>query len=158
MNIFMAEAIKEATRGFTAGHGGPFGSVIVKQNADGEKTIIARGHNMVLHEKNPLRHGEMVAIANATKTLGTHDLTGCDIYTTGEPCPMCLAALMWANINNIFYGCTIEDNGKIGFRDDKFNKKMSINRANFHNLYQLDHPGCLELFDKYNKSKNKKIY
>ena len=158
MNIFMREAIKEAIKGFSNGHGGPFGAVVVKQNRFGEKEIIARGHNMVLAERNPLRHGEMVAIANATKALNSFDLTGCDLYTTGEPCPMCLAAIMWSNINNVFYGCTIEDNEKIGFRDNRFNKLLNINRKNFQNMYQIDRDICLMLFEDYNKSKNKKIY
>ena len=158
MNKFMREAIKEAIRGFTLGHGGPFGSVVVRQNASGEKEIIARGHNMVIADKNPLRHGEMVAMENATKALKTFDLSGCDLYTTGEPCPMCLAAMMWANINNIFYGCTIEDNEKIGFRDQKFDKALKIDRNKIPNLYQIDRDMCLILFDEYNKSSIKKLY
>jgi len=158
MNIYMREAIKEAIKGFTLGHGGPFGSVIVKQNKDGEKEIIARGHNKVLLENNPLRHGEMDAIANATRVLKSFDLKGCDLYTTGEPCPMCLAAIMWSNINNVFYGCTIEDNERIGFRDNKFNSRMNINRNNFHNMYQIDRDMCLRLFDEYRRSKNKRLY
>jgi len=158
MNKFMKEAIAEATKGVFLGHGGPFGAVIVKQNKDGIKEIVGRGHNRVIKENNPTRHGEMVAIADATKNLGTFDLTGCDIYTTGEPCPMCLGALMWANINNIFYGCTIEDNEKIGFRDNKFNDIMSIKRKTFYNMYQIERDACLELFDMYNKINNKKSY
>ena len=158
MNLFMREAIREALKGFKSGHGGPFGAVVVKQNKDGIREIVGRGHNMVLAENNPLRHGEMVAIADACKNLGTFDLTGCDLYTTGEPCPMCLAGIMWANINNVFYGCTIEDNEIIGFRDNKFNKLLSINRKNFTNMYELDRDMCLLLFEDYNKSKNKRLY
>lgn len=154
----MREAIDEAVMGILLGHGGPFGAVIVKQNKDGEKEIVARGHNMVIKENNPTLHGEMVAITNATRELKTYDLTGCDLYTTGEPCPMCLAAIMWANINNVFYGCTIADNEKIGFRDNKFDKAMNIKRENFHNLYELDRDECLKLFERYNQTANKKKY
>ena len=112
MNKYMEEAIKEAKEGINNGHGGPFGSVIVK---DGR--IIGRGHNMVLINHDSTAHGEITAIRNTEKDLGTHDLSGCEIYTTGEPCPMCLAACLWANIDKVYYGCTIEDNAIIVFRD-----------------------------------------
>ena len=106
---FMKEAVKEAYDGIKNGHGGPFGSVVVK---NGE--IIGRGHNRVLSEKDPTCHGEIMAIKDACKNLGSHDLTGCDIYTTAAPCPMCKGALLWANISKVYYGCTIEDTDKIG--------------------------------------------
>ena len=111
----MQLAIEEARTGIQNDHGGPFGSVIVK---DGE--VISTGHNMVLLNNDPTAHGEISAIRAAGRKLGTFDLSGCTIYTTGEPCHMCLCACMWANIDKIYYGCTIEDNGLIGFRDDKF--------------------------------------
>ena len=115
MNKYMKMAIKEAEKGIDCGHGGPFGCVIVK---DGK--VIAKGHNEVLKKKDPTCHGEMMAIHKACKKLGTHDLTGCEAYTTGEPCPMCLAAILWANIDKVYYGCNIFDTEKIGFRDNKF--------------------------------------
>ena len=82
---------------------------------------MARGYNMVLKNNDPTAHGEMMAIRKAGETLRTFDLSGCTLYTTGEPCHMCLCAIMWANIDRVYYGCTIADNGRIGFRDDKFN-------------------------------------
>ncbi|MBQ5472614.1 MAG: nucleoside deaminase, partial [Treponema sp.] len=82
---------------------------------------------------------------------------GCELYTTGEPCPMCLAACMWANIEHVYYGCTIEDNEKIGFRDSKFDKLMG-GRKNLNGyLSQVDREACLELFDEYN-SLNRERY
>ena len=90
---YMAEAIGEALEGITQGHGGPFGCVIVR---DGK--IVGRGHNMVLANRDSTAHGEIVAIRDAEKTLESYDLSGCVLYTTGEPCPMCLYAILWANI------------------------------------------------------------
>ena len=89
-NPYMTEAINEALDGIRCGHGGPFGCVIVK---DGE--IIGRGHNRVLIDNDSTAHGEIVAIRNAEQQLGSYDLSGCILYTTGEPCPMCLYAILW---------------------------------------------------------------
>jgi len=99
----------------------------------------------------------MVAIADACRELGTFDLTGCDIYTTGEPCPMCLCAIMWANIDNIYYGCTIEDAEAIGFRDTKFHKIMSICRKCV-GATEIGRAECLELFERYKQCQKKKHY
>ena len=93
--------------------GGPFGSVIVK---DGE--IIAEGANTVLADNDPTCHGEMNAIRNACKELGTHDLSGCTLYTTSEPCPMCYGAIWWARIEKIYYASTTRDAKEFGNFDD----------------------------------------
>ncbi len=144
MNRYMEEAIKEAKEGINNSHGGPFGSVIVK---DGR--IIGRGHNMVLINHDSTAHGEITAIRNTEKDLGTHDLSGCEIYTTGEPCPMCLAACLWANIDKVYYGCTIEDNAIIGFRDEEFDNRFG-GRENFSDyLEQVDRDECTKLFEEY---------
>lgn len=149
---FMETAISEAKTGIANGHGGPFGAVIVK---NGE--IIASGHNCVLKNNDSTCHGEIDAIRKAEQKLGTYDLSGCELYTTGEPCPMCLAAIFWANIDKVYYGCTIEDNTKIGFRDAKFNEMLG-GRKNLNNLLeQHDRDLCLSLFNEYNSS-NKTIY
>lgn len=143
-NQFMKVAIGEAYKGIRAGHGGPFGCVIVK---DGE--IIGRGHNQVLSRHDPTLHGEVAAIRNACRKLKTHDLTGCELYTTGEPCPMCLYACLWANIEKVYYGCTIEDNGMLGFRDAAFDQ-MGTNRKRLKGyLSCMDREACLELFAAY---------
>ena len=142
---YMQMAIEEARAGIQQGHGGPFGSVIVK---DGE--VIAKGHNQVLSNNDATAHGEMMAIRKAGEVLGTHDLSGCTISTTGEPCHMCLCAIMWANIDKVYYGCTIADNGKIGFRDDKFNDIFGGRDKLGDMLIELDREACLALFDEYN--------
>lgn len=142
----MQMAIEEARSGIRQGHGGPFGSVIVK---DGR--VVAKGHNMVLANNDPTAHGEMMAIRHAGSTLGTFDLSGCTLYTTGEPCHMCLCAILWANIDKVYYGCTIADNGRIGFRDDKFNTIFGGRDKLTDLLEELDREACLRLFDEYNE-------
>lgn len=143
---FMQLAIAEAKTGIYKGDGGPFGAVIVR---DGK--VISSGHNHVLANNDSTCHGEIDAIRKAEKKLNTYDLTGCELYTTGEPCPMCLAAIMWANIEKVYYGCTIKDNEVIGFRDDKFDKMMG-GRSGLPEgfLEEKDREKCLELFDEYN--------
>ena len=144
VNAYMQIAIDEAVDGIMNGHGGPFGSVIVK---DGE--VVASGHNRVLVDHDSTAHGEVTAIRNAETYLGTHDLSGCVLYTTGEPCPMCLAACMWANIDTVYYGCTIADNALIGFRDEKFDEMFGGREAFADYLVEVDRESCLQLFELY---------
>jgi tRNA(Arg) A34 adenosine deaminase TadA len=143
-NKYMQMAIDEALEGIRNGHGGPFGTVIVK---DGK--VIAGGHNKVLLTNDATCHGEVDAIRKAGQVLGTFDLSGCELYTTGEPCHMCLCACMWANISKIYSGCTIEDNGRIGFRDDKFDGIFGGRDKMPGYMTKLDRMACLELFDEY---------
>ena len=152
MNKYMALAIEEARIGIENNDGGPFGTVIVKDDK-----IIATGHNKVLKTNDPTCHGEVDAIRKATSYLHTHDLSGCVLYTTGEPCPMCLCACMWANIDKIYYGCTIKDNESIGFRDNIFDQKFGGRKELDNYLIQIDREKCLELFNYYNKMK-KELY
>lgn len=143
-NVYMQTAIEEAVEGITLHHGGPFGAVVVR---DGE--IVGQGHNRVLANNDPTCHGEVSAIRDACAKLGTYDLTGCELYTTGEPCPMCLFACLWANIGRVYYGCTIEDNALIGFRDEAFDS-LSGDRAQLGDyLVCVDRDACLELFKLY---------
>lgn len=147
---YMKLAIEEAREGIRKKHGGPFGSVIVK---DGK--IVGRGHNKVLLNNDPTCHGEIEAIHDACRNLGTFDLTGCTIYTTGEPCHMCLCACMWANLEKIYYGCTIEDNGRIGFRDDKFDGIFGGREKLGGLMEKVGRDECLDLFDEYSASQHK---
>ncbi|MBP9990407.1 MAG: nucleoside deaminase [Bacteroidales bacterium] len=140
----MAFAIEEARKGIQNGEGGPFGTVIIKDGV-----IVGAGHNKVLANNDPTAHGEISAIRNAGKLLGTYDLSGCILYTTGEPCHMCLCACMWANIEKVYYGCSIEDNGRIGFRDDKFDKIFGGRDKLTDFLVQTCREDCLKLFDEY---------
>lgn len=141
---FMQAAIEEARNGIYSEHGGPFGAVVVK---DGE--IIGKGHNMVIGNNDSTAHGEITAIRDAEKKLGTYDLSGTVLYTTGEPCPMCLAACMWANIDKLYYGSTLEDNAEIGFRDEAFNEKFG-GRGEFGDyLTEKDRAACNKLYEEY---------
>jgi guanine deaminase len=110
----MQQAIALATENVTSGRGGPFGCVIVK---DGE--IVATGVNLVTASNDPTAHAEVTAIRNACQSLATFQLDGCDVYTSCEPCPMCLAALYWSRCRTIYYGNTAKDAARVGF-DDSF--------------------------------------
>jgi guanine deaminase len=111
---FMQQAIDLATTNVTSGRGGPFGAVVVK---DGK--VIATGVNEVTAMNDPTAHAEVMAIRNACQMLGTFQLDGCDVYTSCEPCPMCLAALYWSRCRAIYYGNDAADAAKVGF-DDSF--------------------------------------
>lgn len=150
MNKYMKVALKEANIGINAGDGGPFGSVVVKNGK-----IVGYGHNKVLSSNDPTCHGEVDAIRDACKNLKTYDLTGCEIYTTSEPCHMCLCACLWANISKIYYGCTILDNEIIGFRDKNFDKIFGGRKKLNNYLECIDRDDCLKLFNKYNKMNHK---
>ena len=154
MNKFMQIAIEEAEIGISHGHGGPFGAVVVK---DGK--IIGRGHNCVVMNNDPTHHGEIAAIRDACANISSFSLNGANIYTTGEPCPMCLGACLWANIDKIYYGCSIEENDMIGFRDEIFYRQLSLSVDNIRDrLIQTDHSECRELFNRYSKIKDKVNY
>lgn len=110
---YMMKAIQLAEKSVRSG-GGPFGAVIVK---DGK--IVAQGNNVVTLKNDPTAHAEVTVIRKACKKLNTFDLTGCIIYSSCEPCPMCLSAIYWAHIDKIYYGCNKTDAKNIGF-DDSF--------------------------------------
>ena len=149
---FMQAALEEAYAGIEAGDGGPFGTVIVR---DGE--IVGRGHNRVVVNQDPTCHGEMEAIRDACKNLGTFDLSGCELYTTAEPCPMCLGATLWANIPVVYYGCTREDSDEIGFRDEVFYEYLA-GEADLLTVSEFERERCLELFETYTQIEGKTAY
>lgn len=138
--------------------GGPFGAVIT----DKEGVIIATASNTVLKDCDPTAHAEVNAIRQACKKLNTYDLSNCVLYATGYPCPMCLSAIIWANIKEVYFGCTPEDADKIGFRDDMIydfldNRTNSDISSNIVTLKPLEREMCLRLFEEYH-NKNKTIY
>lgn len=152
MDKYMKLAIYEARKGIRHGHGGPFGAVIVKDGV-----VIGKGHNQVLKNNDPTCHGEIMAIHKACKTIGSFDLSGSTLYTTGEPCPMCMAAILWANIDKVYYGCNIEDTEIIGFRDKKFYEMQKEENRN-QMITELDRKACLRLYNEYNNIKDKVNY
>jgi guanine deaminase len=120
-DAFMREAAAMAHENVLAGRGGPFGAVVVRH---GE--IIGRGTNVVTSANDPTAHAEVTAIRDACRKLGTFSLAGCEIYTSCEPCPMCLAAIYWARLEKIFYANTRTDAARIGFDDDHLYREMTL--------------------------------
>ena len=117
----MRRAIALAEEKMRANQGGPFGAVVVKDGA-----IVAEGHNRVTSANDPTAHAEIVAIRAACEALGAFSLEGCDIYTSCEPCPMCLSAIYWARIGRIFYANTRADAARIGFDDDHIYREIPL--------------------------------
>ena len=153
MNEFMEIAKEYAEHGANHNEGGPFGAVIVDKLGN----IIAKGNNKVIANNDPTAHAEIIVIREACKKLGTYDLSGCTLYTSCEPCPMCLSAIIWANIKEVYYACTREDAGKIGFRDDIIYDYLEGKNKDLINLKKIDREKCIDLFDEYEKN-NKIIY
>lgn len=151
---FMDEAINESAKNLETGHGGPFGAVVVKDGV-----IVGRGHNEVLKNNDPTCHGEIQAIRDACRNLGTYDLSGCELYTSAEPCPMCLSAIIWANIKTVYYGNSAKDAAAIGFRDDfiyDFIKRGCADEDTLA-LRQMGREEAIKIFEQY-KEKNMTIY
>jgi guanine deaminase len=118
---YIQAAIDIAKRGVSQNEGGPFGAVIVR-----EGIVIGRGNNKVISSNDPTAHAEMVAIREACQFLKSHQLSGCIIYTSCEPCPMCLGAIYWARPDRIVYACTREDAAGINFDDDFIYKEILL--------------------------------
>jgi len=118
---FMREAILQARKGMEGGEGGPFGAVIVKDGV-----IVGRGNNRVTSSNDPTAHAEVVAIRDACKNLDTFQLDGCVLYSSCEPCPMCLGAIYWARPDRLYFSCTREDAADIGFDDDFIYKEIPL--------------------------------
>lgn len=154
-NDAMKCGITEARRTMNQNDGGPFGASIMDKSG----TIIAVASNTVLKDHNPTAHAEVNAIRKAGEVLGTHDLSGCVLYTTGFPCPMCLSAIIWANIQKVYFGCTPHDAEAIGFRDDFIYRfiQNGLKESSLIDLEELDRAQCLELFEEYTRA-NKAIY
>ena len=149
MNEFMKMAKDNAQRGIRNNEGGPFGAVIV----DAKGNIVGRGNNRVLANNDPTAHAEVMAIRDACHNLNTYDLTGCILYTSCEPCPMCLSAIIWANIKKVYYGCTKDDAADIGFRDSMIYDFIRGENKTLLNLVEMDRNECLEVFEEYSKNK-----
>lgn len=154
MNKFMEIAKTQADEGMKANEGGPFGAVIVKNGQ-----IIATGHNEVLKTNDPTAHAEIVAIRKATAKLGRFDLSDCEIYSSCEPCPMCFAAIHWAKIKKLYYGCTRFDAAGIGF-DDKFIYDVIAGKSNVNQVIseEIDRDECIKIFTEWEKKQDKTTY
>jgi tRNA(Arg) A34 adenosine deaminase TadA len=151
---FMKRAIELARKGMHGGDGGPFGAVVVR---NGE--IVGEGWNRVVGTNDPTAHGEITAIRDACSRLGTFSLEGCEIHTTGQPCPMCLGAIHWARIGRIYYGFRIEDAAAIGFDDREFFRQFTLpaSRRSIPEK-QLVREEAIALAEEYKAMPGRKIY
>ena len=151
---FMAEAISLSKQGLLNNEGGPFGCVVVK-----DSKIIGRGFNQVTSTNDPTAHAEVIAIREACKTLGTFQLDGCEIYTSCEPCPMCLGAIYWARADVIYYANTRKDAAEIGFDDsliyDEINSDIEDRNIPLINISRKE---ARDVFKNWSDKKDKITY
>ncbi len=151
---FMREALRLAEENIENAAGGPFGAVVVK---DGK--IIGKGGNKVTVHNDPTAHAEIVAIREAAKNLNTFDLSGCEIYSSCEPCPMCLGAIYWARLDKLYYAATKDDAAKADFDDSFIYKEFSLPKEerSIPSL-QMMREEAVKIFERWNESENKIPY
>ncbi|GHC51393.1 nucleoside deaminase [Ulvibacter litoralis] len=153
-SYFMQRAIQLAEEGMNSNAGGPFGAVVVKNNE-----IIAEGFNKVTSTNDPTAHAEVTAIREACKKLNSFQLDDCVLYTSCEPCPMCLGAIYWARPKKVFYACNREDAADIGFDDqyiyDEIDADMSNRKIEFSKINREE---ALVVFEKWTTKNNKTEY
>src|SRR6185312_1116198 len=151
---FMNEAVLLSEKGINKNEGGPFGCVVVKDNK-----IIGRGNNKVTSTNDPTAHAEIIAIRDACSTLQTFQLEGCEIFTSCEPCPMCLGAIYWARRDVVYFANTRNDAAEIGFDDsmiyDEINAKMEERKIP---LINLQSENAKHIFHRWKEKKDKMIY
>ena len=147
MNEFMKVAKELADDNIVTKVGGPFGACVVK---DGK--IIGRGSNHVLANNDPTAHAEVMAIRDACKNIGSYDLSGCELYTSAYPCPMCFSAIIWSNIKKVYYGNTVEDTDKIGFRDERIYECIKNSDKSILDLESMDREETIKTYEEYMKS------
>lgn len=151
---FMQAAILLSQQGMQQNEGGPFGCVIVKDNV-----IVGRGNNKVICNNDPTAHAEIIAIRDACKTLGTFQLEDCEIYTSCEPCPMCLGAIYWARPKIIYYANNREDAASIGFDDSMIYEEMKTNINDRKiPIVSLQRKAALEIFLEWANKTDKNAY
>ena len=151
---FMHKAVELALQGMRSNEGGPFGAVVVRDGA-----IIGQGCNQVFSTNDPTAHAEIVAIRRACQFLGRFQLDGCIIYTSCEPCPMCLGAIYWARLGKIYYGCTRADAARIGFDDDAIYEEFHLPvRERRIPVERLSCDQALRVFVEWGDKKDKVLY
>jgi guanine deaminase len=151
---FMQEAIRLAEQGMKSGNGGPFGAVIVRN-----ERIIGSGWNRVLATNDPTAHAEIVAIRDACERTGSYWLEGCRIYVSCEPCPMCLAAVYWARIEELVYAATRKDAAAIEFADDRIYREICLPAGKRSlNISQCLRPEALQVMQKWLTLEEKRPY
>lgn len=158
MNTYMKIAKELSDDNLKTNVGGPFGACIVK---NGE--IIGKGSNHVLKNNDPTAHAEIMAIRDACKNINSYDLSGCELYTSCYPCPMCLSAIIWSNIKKVYYGNTKEDAANIGFRDDFIYNYISqlakgTENSDILELKEIDRDETIKSFNEFSNKSDKTIY
>jgi len=151
---FMQKAVELSLEMMRKGNGGPFGAVVVKNGK-----IISTGYNNVLNGNDPTAHAEIMAIREACEKLKTFQLTGCYLYTSCEPCPMCMGAIYWARPDKVFYSNSREEASKIGF-DDAFiynELKLPVHLRKLE-MICLKHPQAIEAFEEWSNKQDKTTY
>lgn len=143
-NDFLKAAAIEAIHGSSKGDGGPFGAVIVDKSGN----VISRGHNEVLTSHDSTNHAEVVAIRKACLKLKTHDLSDYIIYSSCEPCPMCLSAIIWSNIKVMYFGATRYDAAAAGFRDDVIYRYLN-GENNILEKHEVTNKECVDVLKNY---------
>ncbi len=153
-NSFLLEAVELSRRNIRSGNGGPFGAVIVR---DGE--IVARGTNLVTSANDPTAHAEIVAIREACRFLATFCLEECEIYSSCEPCPMCLSAIYWARLKCIYFANTRLDAARIGFDDEFLYREITLPHAGRKiSAVHIPVAGALDVFTEWERMENKVRY
>ena len=151
---FMLEAIRLSEEGMKEGHGGPFGAIVVKDN-----TIIGRGFNRVLSSNDPTAHAEVTAIRDACKNIESFQLNECIIYTSCEPCPMCMGAIYWARPKAVYYANSRNDAADIGFDDDFIYTEIALPLENRKlPMIQLLRSEALQAFKLWKENNAKTLY
>ena len=150
----MMKAIALSKKSIENNQGGPFGCIVVKNDE-----IVGRGNNQVILQNDPTAHAEIVAIKDACKTLGTFQLDGCEIYTSCEPCPMCLGAIYWARPDIVYYANTRHDAAAIGFDDSMIYQEMAIDMNNRKiPTINLCRQNAADVFQQWAEKDNKTLY
>jgi len=150
---YLQEAAEEARRGVSAGDGGPFGAVIVYRGK-----VIATAHNEVIRRNDPTAHAEILAIRKAAEVLGRFHLNGCELYCTGEPCPMCFSAIHWAHLDRVVYCNTKAQAAEIGFDDQFITEILTGRRPDPIPFLRQPDPACTSVLRFWDEKEDKILY
>jgi tRNA(Arg) A34 adenosine deaminase TadA len=151
---FMQMAVRLSREGMDKGNGGPFGSIVVKDNE-----VIGKGYNSVLSDHDPTAHAEIIAIRDACNRLNSFHLEGCEIYTSCEPCPMCLGAIYWARPDKVYFANTRKNAEDIGFDDSLIYNEIALPMEKRKiPMIQLEVNDALKVFEEWKLKENKTVY
>ncbi|HEX9615477.1 MAG TPA: nucleoside deaminase [Bacteroidota bacterium] len=151
---FMKEAIELSRKNIREGKGGPFGAIIVRNGI-----VVARGANRVTSDNDPTAHAEILAIREACRSLKTFQLSDCELYSSCEPCPMCLGAIYWARLKQVYFANTRSDAARIGFDDDFLYREINVpHAARKIPIVRVEHEEAINVFEEWERMENKIRY